>query len=412
MTPPSEPVQIDLEVTAAKTLTNLCKYPSTSPSAHQPVHQASFSDMMPALKLPAAPLLEVLVVPNVVPAAEQDDMVHIPSTRPPLPAVQSEVKRHIKLNFPQKLLEILETPEHSNILKWLPGGKAFVIIDKKRFASDILPTYLKPSQFTSFTRKLCRWKFVRVPRGPFMGAYYHKLFKRDHPALCELMSCDNNAPSLDLLAYARHQAMESIRAAASPRSNAIGLCSIPQQNAFQSLEEANRVSMIKKELLTIHLKRAHLYEQQKRILKCAEDTRETAVYTSRHQPLPPSQVPALQQQVVLRIRHPEVYMNDNNSAPQQVQTHHPQFHMNGYIASNSSMILQDAFRALKGGNTIAYNANMSELAKLRQTGMLDRAAATRTNHMRTRLRQTQVPQEPNDGNQGAARNSIYRASAA
>jgi hypothetical protein len=105
-------------------------------------------------------------------------------------------------------------------------------------------------------------------------------------------------------------------------------------------------------------------------------------------------------------------MNDNNSAPQQVQIHHPQFHMNGYIASNSSMILQDAFRALKGGNTIAYNANMSELAKLRQTGMLDRAAATRTNHMRTRLRQTQVPQEPNDGNQGAARNSNYRASAA
>jgi hypothetical protein len=360
--------------------------------------------MMPALKLPAAPLLEVLVVPNVVPAAEQDDMVHIPSTRPPLPAVQSEVKRHIKLNFPQKLLEILETPEHSNILKWLPGGKAFVIIDKKRFASDILPTYLKPSQFTSFTRKLCRWKFVRVPRGPFMGAYYHKLFKRDYPALCELMSCDNNAPSLDLLADARQQAMESIRAAASPRSNAIGL-SIPQQNAFQSLEEANRVSsMIKKELLTIHLKRAHLYEQQRRILKCAEDRRETAVYTSRHQPLPPSQVPALQQQIVLRIRHPP---------PQQVQIHqHPQFHMDGYIASNSSMILQDAFRALKGGNTIVYNANMSELAKLRQTGMLDRAAATRTNHMRTRLRQTQVPQEPNDGNQGAPRNSNYRASAA
>jgi hypothetical protein len=55
---------------------------------------------------------------------------------------------------------------------------------------------------------------------------------------------------------------------------------------------------------------------------------------------------------------------------------------------------------------------MSQLAKLRQTGMLDRAAATRIHYMRT-LQQNQVPEDNNESqDQGAMRNSSYRASAA
>lgn len=36
-------------------------------------------------------------------------------------------------------------------------------------------------KFTSFTRRLKRWNFERVARGPEIGAYYNPLFQRDHP---------------------------------------------------------------------------------------------------------------------------------------------------------------------------------------------------------------------------------------
>jgi HSF-type DNA-binding len=54
-----------------------------------------------------------------------------------------------------------------------------------------LPKFFKQSKFTSFTRKLNRWGFIRVTRGPQTGSYFHKLFQRDHPELCLQMRCQN-----------------------------------------------------------------------------------------------------------------------------------------------------------------------------------------------------------------------------
>jgi len=98
----------------------------------------------------------------------------------------------LKRNFPGKLFRVLADEANFEILHWLPGGKAFIIYDKKRFAANILPRFFKQSQFTSFTRKMSRWSYVRVNRGPLMGAYYHKLFQKDKPALCRLMTCKGN----------------------------------------------------------------------------------------------------------------------------------------------------------------------------------------------------------------------------
>ena len=97
-----------------------------------------------------------------------------------------------KRNFAQKLFDLLQTGLHNDIIRWLPEGKAFIVLDKRRFANEILPNYFKESQYTSFTRKLSRWKFTRVSRGPYMGAYYHKNFRSDNRKLCKLMSCNNS----------------------------------------------------------------------------------------------------------------------------------------------------------------------------------------------------------------------------
>jgi len=97
-----------------------------------------------------------------------------------------------KMNFPAKLFEVITDEANSDIIQWLPGGKAYIIHDKKRFAADILPRYFKQSQFTSFTRKLSRWNFQRVTRGLLMGAYFHKYFQKDNPSLCRMMSCKSS----------------------------------------------------------------------------------------------------------------------------------------------------------------------------------------------------------------------------
>jgi hypothetical protein len=49
-----------------------------------------------------------------------------------------------------------------------------MILDREQFVADILPNYLgKSTKYTSFTRKLSRWKFQRVQCGPEEGAWIH-----------------------------------------------------------------------------------------------------------------------------------------------------------------------------------------------------------------------------------------------
>jgi hypothetical protein len=81
----------------------------------------------------------------------------------------------VPVTFPQKLMSVLDTEQFSDIITWLPHGKGFIILQKKKFASDVMPIYFKHSKFTSFTRKLNRWGFTRVSRGPETGSYYHKV---------------------------------------------------------------------------------------------------------------------------------------------------------------------------------------------------------------------------------------------
>ena len=53
-----------------------------------------------------------------------------------------------------------------------------------------MPQYFhKQSKYASFARKLNRWGFVRVSRGPESGAYYHPHFRRGEKRLCKDMRC-------------------------------------------------------------------------------------------------------------------------------------------------------------------------------------------------------------------------------
>ena len=102
-------------------------------------------------------------------------------------------------------MEILSCEEHADVLGWISHGKGFIIYKKKKFSSEVLPKYFKQSKFTSFTRKLNRWGFSRVTRGPETGSYYHKLFLRDQPDLCLQMSCQNTRQTNNSLSLRQHQ---------------------------------------------------------------------------------------------------------------------------------------------------------------------------------------------------------------
>lgn len=101
-------------------------------------------------------------------------------------------------------MEILSNESHADVVSWLTHGKGFMIYQKKRFAAEVLPNYFKQAKFTSFTRKLNRWNFARITRGPETGAYYHEYFQQGNLRLCMQMCCQN---AKNLAAMKEHETM-------------------------------------------------------------------------------------------------------------------------------------------------------------------------------------------------------------
>mmetsp|Transcript_29364 Transcript_29364/g.50044 ORF Transcript_29364/g.50044 Transcript_29364/m.50044 type:complete len:435 (-) Transcript_29364:246-1550(-) len=94
-------------------------------------------------------------------------------------------------SFPQVLHEILATTECQSIVHWLPDGLSFIIADKERFSSEILPKYFRGALLNSVIRKLNRWGFRRVKsrRKGEESSFANVNFVRDKPWLCLRMKC-------------------------------------------------------------------------------------------------------------------------------------------------------------------------------------------------------------------------------
>lgn len=91
-------------------------------------------------------------------------------------------------NFLVRLRVMLnDAPREGNqfVVSWLPHGKAFMIHDRSNFSDSIMPKYFK-SKFTSFRQSLRNHGFAQMGGNSWdEGAYYHKLFIRDQPLLCQ-----------------------------------------------------------------------------------------------------------------------------------------------------------------------------------------------------------------------------------
>jgi len=108
-----------------------------------------------------------------------------------------------------QLMGILNKGENKNIIAWLPHGKAFFICHRKAFVEKVLNLHFKNnSKYTSFTRKLNRWGFTRVNRGPEEAAYFHMFFQRDNYSLCRHMTCSSSSNDKNCFSHFATQQMK------------------------------------------------------------------------------------------------------------------------------------------------------------------------------------------------------------
>jgi len=102
-------------------------------------------------------------------------------------------------SFPCKLMQILDDDGYPDIIQWLPHGRGFIISDRSRFAEEVLPKYFpKKSKFSSFNRKLNRWKFVKQMQGRKKASYFHPLFIRGNRAGCMQMCPEPQTPGSEI----------------------------------------------------------------------------------------------------------------------------------------------------------------------------------------------------------------------
>lgn len=102
---------------------------------------------------------------------------------------QRTIEDYAQQSFPETLMEILSN-EHDCIC-WLSNNRGFIIKNKDKFANDVLPRYFKGSKYSSFTRKVKRWGFKRLPGAAGSTVYAHDKFKRDDLVLCVQLKCSS-----------------------------------------------------------------------------------------------------------------------------------------------------------------------------------------------------------------------------
>ncbi|GKZ00489.1 hypothetical protein MPSEU_001001400 [Mayamaea pseudoterrestris] len=152
---------------------------------------------------------------------------------PPTDETFRRNKGGVNETFPEKLHRVLTELDgkHAHIVSFLGHGRAFVIHDTARFATELMPQYFcGQGKWSSFARQLRLYGFLRIHAGPDTGAYYHALFLRGRPELCSCMR-RVGAPQ-------GHE--QSRKTAISKNSNA---CHASKTSDSASLESATHVRL-------------------------------------------------------------------------------------------------------------------------------------------------------------------------
>ena len=96
-------------------------------------------------------------------------------------------RRPSTTSFPTKLYKILSEPQYQDCIAWLPHGRAWRVLKPKVLEDEIIPKYFRSDRLASFMRQVNGWGFKRITEGPDLNAYYHEMFLRGLPHVCNKM---------------------------------------------------------------------------------------------------------------------------------------------------------------------------------------------------------------------------------
>lgn len=97
-------------------------------------------------------------------------------------------RRDGRVPFPRRLYNMVTNPDYQHIIRFMPHGRSWVVLDKEALVTEVLPKYFNHSKFESFNRQVNGWGFKRLmKRGPDYKSYYHECFLRSRPEFTTLM---------------------------------------------------------------------------------------------------------------------------------------------------------------------------------------------------------------------------------
>ena len=103
--------------------------------------------------------------------------------------LDSKELKSSKKKFPQILMDMIDNEDNNHAIIWGLDGKSFRIICPNTFTLQILPQFFKPTEYSTFTRRLYWWGFKKISKtGGDQHYYYHKLFMRERRDLCQQIS--------------------------------------------------------------------------------------------------------------------------------------------------------------------------------------------------------------------------------
>lgn len=152
-------------------------------------------------------------------------------------------------SFAEILMNVLDDESYADILTWMPDGKAFTIVNPKKFSMDAMPKLFNIRNMSSFVRKLGRWGFQRVHERETKNSdiFKHPCFQKDRPDLCAKIKCVGRltrSPTQGAVPAAPEevQKVETLRLQQQIKSGPATNSNVRSPQAAMFLEEARRLS--------------------------------------------------------------------------------------------------------------------------------------------------------------------------
>ncbi|GKY93709.1 hypothetical protein MPSEU_000338100 [Mayamaea pseudoterrestris] len=170
---------------------NLGDFPPLPMVAHKKVDASMRATRTAAQKkavTPPVPVAKVLALAGT--AGQPLTMEALKASQPKADSLSKDLNS-IHAAFPlrlQRILDKLEADGETDVMSWLPHGRAFIVRDVNRFVNELSPVHFNQSRYASFQRQLHMYGFSRITKNlADKGAYHNPNFLRGRPELAFTM---------------------------------------------------------------------------------------------------------------------------------------------------------------------------------------------------------------------------------